>query len=84
VWAEPLGTVNKVGMEGADSFGPGLRFPAGHGLAVIEVDRPGRAGRRRNGKSHPHGTESAARRSSPAGPSLFPHLLTAASGPARG
>jgi hypothetical protein len=65
VWAEPLGTLNKVGMEGADGFGAGLRFPAGYGLAVIEVDRPGRAGRRRNGKSHPQGTESAVRRSGP-------------------
>jgi hypothetical protein len=38
-----------------------LRFLADYGLTVIEVDRPDRAGRRRNGKSDPLDAESAAR-----------------------
>src|SRR6201996_1751133 len=61
-WAESFGQVDKVGMEGTGSFGAGLlRFLADYGLAVIEVDRPDRAGRRRNGKSDPLDAESAAR-----------------------
>jgi transposase len=61
-WAESFGTVDKVGMEGTGSFGAGLlRFLADYGLAVIEVDRPDRSGRRRNGKSDPLDAESAAR-----------------------
>jgi Transposase len=61
-WAESFGLVDKVGMEGTGSFGAGLlRFPADYGLTVIEVDRPDRAGRRRNGKSDPLDAESAAR-----------------------
>ena len=61
-WAESFGTVDKVGMEGTGSFGAGLlRFLADYGLIVIEVDRPDRSGRRRNGKSDPLDAESAAR-----------------------
>jgi transposase len=49
-------------MEGTGSFGAGLlRFLSDYGLTVIEVDRPDRAGRRRNGKSDPLDAESAAR-----------------------
>jgi hypothetical protein len=62
MWAESFGQVDKVGMEGTGSFGAGLlRFLADYGLTVIEVDRPDRAGRRRNGKSDPLDAESAAR-----------------------
>jgi transposase len=69
IWAESFGMVGKVGMEGTGSFGAGLlRFLADYGLAVIEVDRPDRAGRRRNGKSDPLDAESAARACSPGGP----------------
>src|SRR5712692_2385942 len=51
-WAESFGQVDKVGMEGTGSFGAGLlRFLADYGLTVIEVDRPDRSARRRNGKS---------------------------------
>ena len=47
-WAESFGPVDEVGMEGTGSFGAGLlRFLADYGLAVIEVDRPDRQGRRR-------------------------------------
>jgi transposase len=61
-WAESFGLVDKVGMEGTGSFGAGLlRFLADYGLAVIEVDRPDRADRRRNGNSDPLDAESAAR-----------------------
>jgi hypothetical protein len=53
-WAESFGTVDKVGMEGTGSFGAGLlRFLADYGLTVIEVDRPDRAGRRRNRLRNP-------------------------------
>jgi len=49
-------------MEGTGSFGAGLlRFLADYGLTVVEVYRPDRAGRRRNGKSDPLDAESAAR-----------------------
>jgi transposase len=61
-WAESFGEVDKVGMEGTGCFGAGLlRFLADYGLAVIEVDRPDRSERRRNGKSDPLDAESAAR-----------------------
>ncbi len=61
-WAESFGQVDKVGMEGTGSFGAGLlRFLADYGLTVIEVDRPDRSARRRNGKSDPLDAESAAR-----------------------
>ena len=59
---ESFSTVDMVGIEGTGSFGAGLlRFLADHGLTVIEVNRPDRAGRRRNGKSDPVDAESAAR-----------------------
>jgi transposase len=61
-WAESFGQVDKVGTEGTGSFGAGLlRFLADYGLTVIEVDRPDRSARRRNGKSDPLDAESAAR-----------------------
>lgn len=61
-WAEAFGTVTKVGMEGTGSYGAGLlRFLTDYGLTVIEVDRPDRSTRRRNGKSDPIDAESAAR-----------------------
>jgi transposase len=61
-WAESFGVVDKVGMEGTGSFGAELlRFLADYGLDVVEVDRPDRSARRRNGKSDPLDAESAAR-----------------------
>ncbi len=46
-------------MEGTGSFGAGLlRFLADYGLTVIEVDRPDRSGRRRNGKCPTRSTPS--------------------------
>jgi transposase len=61
-WAESFGSVDKVGMEGTGSYGSGLlRFLAEYGVTVIEVDRPDRSTRRRNGKSDIIDAEAAAR-----------------------
>jgi transposase len=61
-WAESFGTVVTVGMEGTGSHGAGLlRFLTEYGLAVVEVDRPDRATRRRIGKTDTIDAESAAR-----------------------
>ena len=51
-WLQRLGTVDRVGVEGTGAYGAGLaRHLRGQGLVVIEVDRPNRQERRRNGKS---------------------------------
>jgi transposase len=51
-WLEAFGTVDRVGVEGTGAYGAGLaRLLRGRGLVVIEVDRPNRQERRRNGKS---------------------------------
>jgi transposase len=51
-WLEGFGTVDRVGVEGTGAYGAGLaRHLRGRGLVVIEVDRPNRQERRRNGKS---------------------------------
>lgn len=61
-WLESFGEVGKVGVEGTGSYGAGLaRFLTRHGIAVIEVDRPNRAERRRSGKSDPLDATEAAR-----------------------
>ena len=50
------------GIEGTGSYGAGVaRFLSGKGYAVVEVNRPDRATRYRNGKSDPTDAESAAR-----------------------
>ncbi len=47
-----FGPVDRVGVEGTGAYGAGLaRHLRGRGLVVIEVDRPNRQERRRNGKS---------------------------------
>ena len=49
-------------MEGTGSYGAGLaRFLTGHGQQVLEVNRPDRAARRRQGKSDPVDADAAAR-----------------------
>jgi transposase len=49
-------------VEGTSSYGAGLaRFLGGHGQRVVEVNRPDRQARRRNGKSDPVDAEAAAR-----------------------
>ena len=51
-WLARFGTVDRVGVEGTGAYGAGLaRHLRGQGLVVIEVDRPNRQERRRNGKS---------------------------------
>jgi transposase len=51
-WLAKFGTVDRVGVEGTGAYGAGLaRHLRGQGLVVIEVDRPNRQERRRNGKS---------------------------------
>jgi transposase len=51
-WLAKFGRVDRVGVEGTGAYGAGLaRSLRGQGLVVIEVDRPNRQERRRNGKS---------------------------------
>jgi transposase len=51
-WLSGFGPVERVGVEGTGAYGAGLaRHLRGRGLVVIEVDRPNRQERRRNGKS---------------------------------
>jgi transposase len=51
-WLESFGPIEQVGVEGTGTYGAGLaRHLAATGVAVIEVDRPNRQERRRNGKS---------------------------------
>jgi len=61
-WLEGFGALTKVGVEGTGSYGAGLaRFLRRADVAVIEVDRPNRAERRRSGKSDPLDAVEAAR-----------------------
>jgi transposase len=51
-WLAGFGELVRVGVEGTGAYGAGLaRHLRGQGLVVIEVDRPNRQERRRNGKS---------------------------------
>jgi transposase len=61
-WFASLGTVGLIGVEGTGSYGAGLtRHLQDLGIAVVEVDRPNRQRRRRQGKSDTHDAISAAR-----------------------
>jgi transposase len=61
-WATTLGTIDRVGVEGTGSYGAGLtRWLHAHGQVVIEVDRPDRAARRRQGKADDLDAHAAAR-----------------------
>jgi len=61
-WAGTLGQVGRVGIEGPGSYGSGLtRWLRARGIDVVEVDRPDRGTRRREGKSDPLDAEAAAR-----------------------
>ena len=61
-WASTLGTVDRVGVEGTGSYGAGLaRWLRAHGQVVVEVDRPDRAARRRQGKADTLDAHTAAR-----------------------
>jgi transposase len=61
-WAERFGAVERIGVEGTGTYGAGLaRFARAYGLQVIEVNRPDRSTRRRQGKSDPIDAQAAAR-----------------------
>ena len=60
-WARDLGVVEAFGVEGTGSYGAGLaRFLSTEGATVIEIIRPNRQRRRRNGKSDPADADAAA------------------------
>ncbi len=60
-WAKGLGEVDAFGVEGSGSYGAGLaRYLRAQGHVVIEVLRPNRQARRRNGKSDPADADAAA------------------------
>jgi transposase len=62
VWAETFGEVEAFGVEGTGSYGAGLaRHLRGAGYLVVEVIRPNRQARRRNGKSDLADATAAAR-----------------------
>jgi transposase len=53
-WMRRFGPVVKIGVEGTGSYGAGLaRYLTSRKVALVEVDRPDRKARRRNGKSDP-------------------------------
>ncbi len=61
-WARGLGTVQLAGVEGTSSYGMGLTTALHDaGIPVVEVIRPDRSARRRQGKSDPLDAYSAAR-----------------------
>lgn len=61
-WLEAFGEIDRVGVEGTGSYGAGLaRFLLAEGVDVVEVDRPNRQLRRRQGKSDPQDAVAAAR-----------------------
>jgi transposase len=60
-WARSQGEVLVFGVEGTGSYGAGLaRYLRGEGCRVVEVIRPNRQARRRNGKSDPADADAAA------------------------
>jgi transposase len=60
-WLNQHGAVRQVGVEGTGAYGAGLaRYLRGHGIVVVEVDRPDRKGRRTHGKSDPIDAYAAA------------------------
>ncbi len=61
-WLTAFGRLVKVGVEGTGTYGAGLaRHLAAQDVVVIEVDRPDRKTRRRQGKSDPIDAIAAAR-----------------------
>lgn len=60
-WLTGFGPLCRVGVEGTGSYGKGLaRFLTAESVAVVEVIRPDRQSRRRNGKSDAADAEAAA------------------------
>src|SRR3954467_2285978 len=53
-WLSTHGPIGRVGVEGTGSYGAGLSRYLGHqGVEVVEINRPDRTQRRREGKSDP-------------------------------
>ena len=62
LWMEAFGPIASVGVEGTGSYGAGLARHLRHaGIAVVEVDRPNRQLRRREGKTDTFDAIEAAR-----------------------
>src|SRR5208282_2991463 len=60
-WANSLGEVAGFGIEGTGSYGAGLaHYLREKDYVVLEVGRPNRQARRRNGKSDPADADAAA------------------------
>lgn len=60
-WARSLGEIRTFGVEGTGCYGAGVtRYLRGKGVVVVEVIRPNRQARRRNGKSDPADADAAA------------------------
>jgi transposase len=61
-WAQEFGDIAVFGIEGTGSWGAGLvRHLRDRGHDIVEVNRPDRSARRRQGKSDPLDAETAAR-----------------------
>ena len=61
-WLVGFGELIQIGVEGTGSWGVGLaRFLADQEIVVVEVDRPNRQTRRKEGKSDPTDAVAAAR-----------------------
>jgi transposase len=61
-WLRSFGRVHTIGVEGTGSYGAGLaRHLSAQGATLVEVDRPDRRTRRRQGKSDPIDAINAAR-----------------------
>lgn len=61
-WIAAHGGIDKIGVESTGSYGTGLtRHLTTSGIVVVEVDRPDRQARRRDGKSDPIDAIAAAR-----------------------
>jgi transposase len=60
-WLTDFGPLSVVGVEGTGSYGAGLTTHlTGHGIRVVEINRPNRRKRRLNGKSDPADAIAAA------------------------
>ncbi len=61
-WLASYGEIDRIGVEGTGSWGVGLsRFLTEIGIETVEVDRPNRQTRRKQGKSDPTDAVAAAR-----------------------
>jgi transposase len=61
-WSRQFGRVDAFGIEGTGSWGAGLvRLLREHGHRLVEVNRPDRGARHRQGKNDPLDAEAAAR-----------------------